>query len=76
MKLHSVFIFALVFFVVGCTPCKKGHNETYRVAGYMQQDQPTIIQTGKHSSITIPHSHYVPAHDESRWVCDEYETSK
>lgn len=71
MKFLLIIPLSLTFFA--CTPCKRGHNEVYREPGYMQQDPPTIIQTGKHSSVTIPHSHYVPAHNESRWVCDEYE---
>lgn len=59
---------------IACGPeCKRGHQAPYQVGAYRVQDQPTVIRTGRHSSITIPHSHWVPAHTEYRWVCDEYE---
>ncbi len=70
-------ILALVaLFAPACKPCVRGHNEQVLRQGYMVQDAPTVIEQrdwrGKRNRITIPHSHWVPAYQETVYVCDEF----
>lgn len=55
----------------GCGPtCIKGHYETVHVPTRVVT---TVIPAGK---VMIPTTRVILAHDEQRWICDQYRVER